>query len=442
MKNRILAASTALALVGSRAMFASRPGAPLLMRGMQVAFAPDDDRGQTDSLLREVKSELERINGEVKKTAEQALREVKDNGSLTAELKNTADKLLTDQTALKDKADKLEQRQLEIEQGLVSSRDKKAERPKSFGEQVAADDGFKAWVKNGARGSHKVAVQNAITSADGSAGDLIVTRRETEIVGLPRRRPRIRSLLNAVSTDSNMVEYAKMVTRTNGAAVVAEGATKPQSNYVWDRADAPVRTIAHWVPVTRQALEDAKQLRGEIDSELRYGLDLAEDEELLNGDGTGQHLSGLRANATAYAAPFAVDNETPIDTLRLAILQLELADYYYDGTILNPTEWARIELTKDANGQYVFANVLQLAGPTLWGRPVVSTTAMDAGDFMVGQYEVAATIYDRMDAEVLFSSEDQDNFIKNMLTARAEKRLALAVKRGAALVDGTFTLTE
>lgn len=436
-------------LVGaSSAVFAmaSLGAASMMTRGPTVSFDRNDDhRGganETATLLREVKQELERVSGDVKKTAETALQQAKDNGAVAAEVKATADKLLTEQTALKDKADKLEQRQLDLEQSIAGRREERQERPKSYGEQVADSDAFKAWVKNGARGPCRIEVQNAITSGNTSAGDLIVPAREAEIVGMQRRRPRIRSLLNAVPVDGNLIQYAKMVTRTNNAAVVAENTLKAESAYVWDLADATVRTIAHWVPIARQALDDAKQLRGEVDSELRYGLDLAEDAELLNGDGTGQHLSGLRTNATAFAAPFAVENETPIDTLRLAILQLELADYYFDGTVLNPTEWARIEMTKDTTGGYVFANVLQMAGPTLWGRPVVSTTAMDAGDFLVGQFEVAATIYDRMDAEVLFSTEDQDNFVKNMITARAEKRLALAVKRGAALVDGTFTLAE
>lgn len=393
-------------------------------------------------IIKEVKQELDRITGEVKQTAETALQQAMDAGKVSEEVKQTADKLLTDQAALKGKLEEIEARQLEVEQNGAGRREQEKEPPKSLGQLVAESEALKAFVKNGAKGAVKIEVLNAITSAGGSAGALIPTDRTGEIISLRRRAPRIRSLLNQGRTASNMVEYAKQTLRTNNAAVVAEGAQKAESAYEWAPADAPVRTIAHWVPIARQTLDDAPTLRTELDSELRYGLDLAEDEELLNGDGTGQHLSGLRANATAFAAPFSVDNETPIDTLRLALLQLELADYAGDGFVLNPIEWTRIELTKNEIGGYIFANVLQLAGPTLWGRQVVPTTAMDAGDFLAGEFGVAATIYDRMDAEVLLSSEDRDNFVKNMITARAEKRLALAVKRPAALVDGTFPLAE
>jgi len=385
--------------------------------------------------IKEIRQQLDRVTGEVKQTAEKALKQAEDTGKVTDEVKQTADKLLVEQKGLQGKMEALEERQQQIEQNAAGRRDR-GEAPKSLGQAIAESEGLKAFIAQGAKGTARIEVNNVITTA--SAGGLITPTRDGEIVSLRRRQPRIRSLLNVGRTDSNLVEYAKQTVRTNNAGVIGENTLKPESNYTWVKADAPVRTIAHWVPISRNTLDDAAALQTELDSELRYGLDIAEDEELLNGDGTGEHLNGLRANATAYAAPIDVDGETPIDTLRLALLQLELEDYAGDGFVLNPMEWARIELTKNTMGGYIFANVLQLAGPVLWGRSVVSTTAMDAGDFLAGEFGVAATIYDRMDAEVLFSTEDRDNFVKNMITARAEKRLALAVKRGRALVDGTF----
>lgn len=392
-------------------------------------------------VIRDLKAAVEKNTSEVKQTAESALQQAKESGQVAAETKAKADQLLTEQTALKAKLEEVLERVKETDKKVESARGREdGDRVGTFGEQVAASAELKQFVANGASGSVRVPVKQAITSAGGSAGGLIAPQREAQIVGLPRRPTRIRSLLNVGRTGSNLVEYAKMTTRTNNAAVVSETVEKPESAYVWTLADAPVRTIAHWVPISRQALDDAAQLQTEIDGELRYGLDRAEDDELLNGDGTGQHLNGLMTQAAAYVAAFVPDAPTIIDTLRLAILQLELADYDPDGMVLNPTDWARIELTKDGQERYIFANVLQLAGPVLWGRQVVSTAAQDVDAFLVGAFAQAATIYDRMDAEVLFSSEDRDNFVKNMITARAEKRLALAVKRPNALVKGDFGL--
>lgn len=402
-----------------------------------------------EKLLGEVKQELERVGSSVKQTAEEALKQAKESGTLTAETKQKADELLMAQGRLSAAQDKLTERlesletkSTDIEQKLASRRGGNVDQSaKSLGQMVAESDEVKSFIaKSGAKGAVRIVVQNAITSATGSAGALIVPDRDPEIVGIPRRQMTIRQLLSVGRTESNSIEYARMVTRTNNAAPVAEAAQKPESNYVWEQDDAPVRTIAHWVPVSRQAMDDIPQLQSEIDGELRYGLDYVEEAEILKGDGTGQHLHGLVPQATAYANPgVTVVNPTKIDILRLAILQASLAEYPADGIVLHPTDWADIELTKDGENRYIFANVIQLAGPQLWGRPVIGTQAMDLDEFLVGAFRMAAKIWDRMDTEVLISSEDRDNFIKNMLTVRAEKRLALAVKRSAALVTGDFT---
>lgn len=406
------------------------------------------DMAKLEKLLGEVKAETTRVGDEVKKTAEQALQQAKEAGKASDEVKSKADELLTAQAKLNDaqqklsgRLEQLETRNTDLEQKLAARRGGGDDAVKSLGQQVGESDKLKSFVANGSKGSMSITlnVQNAITSAADSGGALIVPQRDTEIIGLPRRQMTIRNLLSVGRTTSNSIEYARMITRTNAAAAVAEGAQKPESNYVWEQKDAPVRTIAHWVPISRQAMDDIPQLQSEIDGELRYGLQFVEEVEILKGDGTGQHLLGLVPQATAFAPAFAPTDETDIDTLRLALLQASLAEYPSDGLVLHPTRWAKIELTKDGEQRYIFANVIQMAGPQLWGRPVIATQAMDEDEFLAGAFKMAAKIWDRMDVEVTISSEDRDNFIKNMLTVRAEERLALAVRRPAALVKGAFT---
>ena len=403
-----------------------------------------------EGLLKEVKAELARVSDDVKRTAEDALKQAKQSGDVSAEVKAKADEAIVKQKLLDEsqakliaKIEALETRNLDVEQKLAGIRagGHNADRPRSVGHQVAQSDSLKAFVGNGARGSVRIPVKMAITSdsgSPGSAGDLIWSQRETEIVQLPRRTMTIRQLLFQGRTTSNLVEYARQTVRTNAAAPVAEGAAKPESNYIWDRADAPVRTIAHFVKVSRQAFDDAAQLQTEIDGELRYGLDLVEEAQLLKGSGVGQNLSGLVTQATAYSPAFTPTSATMIDTLRLAVLQASLNEFPATGIVLNPVDWARIELLKDGENRYLWATPRGVNAPGMWGLPVVETQSMDQDEFLVGAFMTAATIYDRMDAEVLISSEDADNFTKNMLTVRAEKRLALAVKRPAALVTGDF----
>ncbi|MFC5562073.1 phage major capsid protein [Methylobacterium aerolatum] len=169
-------------------------------------------------------------------------------------------------------------------------------------------------------------------------------------------------------------------------------------------------------------------------------LEFTEEQQLLLGDGTGTNLLGLLPQATAYAAPSGVTvaSETRIDRLRLAMLQATLALYPATGHVLNPADWAAIELTKDGQGRYIWANPAGLIGPTLWGLPVAVSLAMPQNTFLTGALRYAAQIFDREDAAVLISTEDRDNFVKNMVTLLAEERLALVVRRPQALIKGTF----
>jgi len=78
----------------------------------------------------------------------------------------------------------------------------------------------------------------------------------------------------------------------------------------------------------------------------------------------------------------------------------------------------------------------------LWGLPVVATQSMDAGDFLTGAFRMGAQGWDREDATVTVSTEDRDNFIKNMVTILCEERVALTVYRPEAFVKGDFTITS
>lgn len=356
---------------------------------------------------------------------------------VATETKEKADKALVDLEGIRGEVTELSQKLAQARRG--GGDDEVI--LKSLGVEVANHPDVKSYIEGGCKGTVGFSVK-AVTTAAGSGGGLIRPDRQSEIVGLQRQQLRVRDLLTPGRTDGNSIEYAYQTARTNAAAATAEGAQKPESNYTWEVANAPVRTIAHWVPVSRQAMDDIPQLESLIDGELRYGLDDVEDAELLLGDGTGQHLNGLYTQATAYSQPagVSVTGETRIDRLRLAILQVELADYAPDGIVLHPTSWANIELTKDSANGYIFANPQGMAGPILWGRPVVPTKRIGATNFLTGNFKLAGQIFDRMDTEVRISDQDRDNFIKNMLTVRAEKRLALVVRRPGALVKGSLTI--
>ncbi len=311
--------------------------------------------------------------------------------------------------------------------------------PETWGRQVVDSDQVKALASIATSQPGRVKIElKEITSAAVSGGSLDNSMRDPTVNALAGRQPRIRDLLNTLNTTSGNVEYVDQTIRSNLAAPQTEGALKAESNYAWDLKDLPMRTIAHWTRASVQILADAPQLQSIIDTELRYGLALAEDVQILNGDGISPNLDGLIANAAAYAADFVPANETMIDKVGLAMLQVTLADYVPNGAILHPSDWMRIRLLKNADGEYLLGDPQSNPNPLLFGLPVVATTAIAKDSFLVGDFRRAATLYDREQANVALSTEDGDNFVRNMVTIRAEERLGLAVKNLTALSLGDF----
>lgn len=360
------------------------------------------------------------------------------NGEVSAELKEKTDKALSELGDVTTRLGDLEKRA--ARENEIGENEQK-----SLGDLVIDSTEFKAGMLTGAsRGSIRVkADRAAITSANTTVGagrsqgtSLVPGARVPGIFGLPERQLTIRDLVLPGQTASSSIEYVKETGYTNNAAPVAETTAKPYSDLTFDMTSAPVRTIAHLFKASRQILDDAPALRSYIDGRARYGLRFAEENQLLNGSGTGQNIHGLVPQATAFNPAFAAADETGIDRLRLAVLQVVLAEYPATAFVLNPIDWAKIELTKDAGGNYIIGNPQGSLTPTLWNLPVVSTQAMAAGEFLTGAFSFAAQIFDRMEIEVLLSSENVDDFEKNMFTIRAEERLAFAVYRPESFVTG------
>jgi HK97 family phage major capsid protein len=387
--------------------------------------------------IKQLAIELKTAADDVKRSAETTSTELKNLGKVTEETKKAADEALV-------KHNELSARMTELEQKMVQ-RPAEPEQRKTVGQMVVEHEDVKSFLKSGGKGRVSVAVKAIIsaltTDANGSAGDLIVPDRRPEIITPPLRTLTMRDLITPGQTSSNAIQYVKETGFTNNAATVSEtsGATKPQSEIKFDLMTAAVTTIAHWVLATRQILDDVPQLMSYIDGRLRYGLAYVEDNQILNGSGTGTDLNGIYTQATAYSAPTTIADPTKIDIIRLAMLQAFLAEIPPTGIVLHPTDWATIELVKDTTGRHIIGNPQDGTAPRLWRLPVVETPAMTVDKYLVGAFRLGAQLFDREEANVEISTEDSDNFRKNLVTIRAEERAALAVYRPEAFIKGDFS---
>lgn len=315
------------------------------------------------------------------------------------------------------------------------------ETPKTLGELVAASDEAKNY-----RGGNVTLLEHNgplfaktnVTSAGASAGALIQPHRVDGVLMGPDQPLTVRDLFMSVTISSNAIEWVKEKLYTNNAGPQnGEGTAKNESGLTFEKMTSAVTTLAHWIPASRQVLADAPMLAGLIDGRLRYGLKLKEDQQLMLGDGTNGNLLGLIPQATAYVSTGIPANPTRVDHLRWAFLQASKALYPANFSVLSPTDWALIQLTKTADGAYLFGTPTDGAAPRIWGKRVVESFSLSTNSFLAGS-SMAGTIWDREDVTVRAAEQHADFFIKNMIALLCEERLGFTVERPAAIISGSF----
>jgi HK97 family phage major capsid protein len=289
----------------------------------------------------------------------------------------------------------------------------------------------------------------AITNPNPLSNDnpLVPAQRVPGIITPAEQRLYIRDLIPASPAGSNLIEFASEATFTNAARPQGdtspvghgEGELKAEAAMTFTLSSAPVVTIAHWIPASRQILSDAQMLQGHISGRLLYGLKLEEEQELLTGTGAAGELNGLNNQAAAFTG--GVTNATILDTLLRAILQVSLSNYEASAFVLHPIDWYAAILLKDTTGRYLFSDPQSMVAPRAWAKPVVASQTQNVGRFLAGAFNLGAQIWDREDATVRVSENVNDHFIRNMVAILAEERLALAVYRTSAFVYGNVAFT-
>ena len=241
-----------------------------------------------------------------------------------------------------------------------------------------------------------------------------------------------------------IVDFIKVTNPFSIASPVAEASLKPENAVTFAAVSERIKLLATYVLASRQVLDDFTELMSFIKTSLPYYVNKAEELGFLAGDGAGEDLHGIIPQATAFNTgllPAANKGWNKIDVVATAISQIMIAQEL-DPTfcVLNPIDWMNIRLTKDGFGRYILGDPQSTVRPNIFGVDVIPTTSITAGTFLVGSGSpVAAEIRDRMDMTVDISTEDSDNFRRNLVTIRAEKRTAMLVKRVGSFVSGTFT---
>ncbi|WP_414433521.1 phage major capsid protein [Alcanivorax sp. IL1] len=427
--------------------FLVEPGQIQYHSGLRAQLGKVGSEEDIEAQYKQTQADLKTIGDQLKAHAEQSEKDIKAHREMSDETKAKVDQLLTAQGELKA-------RQEAAEQALAGIKDTGGGGgavDQTAGQLLAAhleeDADAQAFMANPVQGqTMRVAVprnafQAALTDTTGGGSSLTYPADNRGMVQPLQRRLTIRDLLMPGRTDKPAIFFPRESGFTNNAGIQSsQGALKAKSSISFDDVTRAVATIAHTLDVSTQMLSDVPFLQSYLDGRMMHGLKLKEELQLLLGSGTGNNLEGLYTAASAYSQPAGavVDGETMLDRLRLMLLQVELAEAFATGIVMNPVNWANAEMLKDANKQYLFSNPQATTTGRIWGRDVVATQSMPQGETLVGDFATHAQLLDREDASVAISFENKDNFERNLATLRVEERAVLAIYRPEAFVKGSL----
>jgi HK97 family phage major capsid protein len=404
-----------------------------------------------------IKSHLDTVKSEIKSAVEKRDAEVKQYGEATEATRKALTAATERLDTIKSDMDRMDGRIIEMEKA-AQRQFAGAQVSKSYGQQFIESAQYKGARSNG---TDAFRVEKTLSGLAASAGALVRPDRRTDVVVNAERPSFIRELLQSIPTQSNAVEVMRENVFTNNAAVQApssastaigagEWQTKGQSNITYQLVTVPVRTMAHWVPASRQVLSDAPMLQRLIDAKLMYGLNLLSDSQLLFGDGTNQNLTGLMVDSgvetVGQIAAGTTTAQRPgamLDHIRAAITRCQTFDYYnINGIVLNPVDWATLETAKGTDGHYIWVTVPNGGESRLWRVPVIVSNAMTANNFLLGDWTMGATIYDREQMDIRVSESHSDYFVKNGVAILAEERYGFGIELPKAFCKGLFTVAS
>ena len=360
--------------------------------------------------------------------------------------------------AFAEKAQELGAKQADLARELLEIRQKNEAVPakaeaKSVGESFVADKAYTDFVSGAATSARAVITLDkgptqgpTPTTVGISNPSLTVTSLAPSfyagVFGTPNVPQKIEPLIPHIAVTTDSVDYVTVADTIN-AAGVAEAGKIPESTFTPTLAKANVVNVAHYTKITKQLADDAPALAAYINTKMLYGLQNKVESQIVNGNGTAPELKGLLATGSFTDASTKLTGAKNLFDLLLLLQGVaETAAYEPEALVLNPMTWAQLAMEKDSQGRYLLGGPGLAANKSVWGIPVVTSSAVPAGKFIFGNFTQTATVYDRQQVAVEMTGTNEDDFTHYLYTIRASRRLALAVEVPAGIFAGDFKVSE
>ena len=368
--------------------------------------------------------------------------------------------------AFAEKAQELGAKQADLARELLEIRQKNEAVParaeaKSVGESFVADKAYTDFVSGAATsaravitlskedppttgGTTSTTVGSTPTKVGttGLAATSLAPSFYAGVFGTPNVPQKIEPLIPHIAVTTDSVDYVTVADTIN-AAGVAEAGKIPESTFTPTLAKANVVNVAHYTKITKQLADDAPALAAYINTKMLYGLQNKVENQIVNGNGTAPQLKGLLATGSFTDASAQLTGARNLFDLLLLLQGVaETAAYEPEALVLNPMTWAQLAMEKDSQGRYLLGGPGLAANKSVWGIPVVTSSAVPAEKFIFGNFTQTATVYDRQQVAVEMTNTNEDDFTHYLYTIRASRRLALAVEVPAGIFAGDFKVSK
>ena len=388
---------------------------------------------------------LEEVATEPEEVKEDVKEEIKEEVAVeNAECGDKKEEEIKKSSADVDDVAKLQQRILMLEQ--KGAKLMQVEQPKiklTKGAEFVNSNAFKNFEKSNFKGhmSYEFTKATPLTNDLGTPYSVgtIGGVSDQGFVEDPKVILNIENLFAHAPIADNTFLYMPL-TVTGNAGFIAEGSDKPESTFSVTAKTGQVKTIATWTKVSEQLFADKSQLINILDNNLTHAVDVTVQNQLISGDGTGENLSGISkvGNCTDYATGSGTATNT-IDLLRNVAFKMRGANIDNLTILINWTDWSALLGLKSTSNEYLINGILDPVKQTIYGIPVVLSSAIAAGKFAMGNFKMGGIVFDKT-AMALEIDRTGDDFTKNLITIRAERRLGFAVVQPKAICYGDLTV--
>lgn len=402
-----------------------------------------EDLGARVTALEEVATEPEEVKEDVKEDVKEEIKE-EAKEELKVEDAGCANKKEEEIKKSSNEIAKLQQRILTLEQ--KGAKLMQVEQPKirlTKGAEFVNSNAFKNFEKSNFKGhmSYEFTKATPLTNnletpySVGTIGGV----SDQGFVEDPKAILNIENLFSHAPITENTFLYMPL-TVTGNAGFIAEGSAKPETTFKVDTKTGQVKTIATWTKVSEQLFADKSQLINILDNNLTHTVDVTVQNQLISGDGSGENLSGISkvGNFTDYVTGSGTATNT-VDLLRNVAFKMRGANIDNLTILLNWSDWSALLGLKSTANEYLINGILDPVKQTIYGIPVVLSSAVTAGKFAMGNFKMGGIVFDKT-AMALEIDRTGDDFTKNLITIRAERRLGFAVVQPKAICYGDLTV--